>query len=190
MSPTRKQGRDSRRQGNLEVNRGPRPCASGSVAVSFPPGERVAFSAIPPTLSSLPFLSTSRGMHVRFLSPARRQVGVIAHRCPQRGDRYSPHSCNRGPAKPKVAVVTNNAFQFWQFAKRRRPRGRGQAIRHRRRGQDAAPRQRRGARSRICEDLLVRGIKESRSAQRRRQHGRVLQGQEVAPPLCAVRDDR
>jgi len=65
--------------------------------------------------------------------------------------------CNHGPAKPKVAVITNNAFQFWQFAKRG--------------AEDAGkkfdievevkmpPRGNAEEQVQICEDLLVRGVK-------------------------------
>jgi ribose transport system substrate-binding protein len=65
--------------------------------------------------------------------------------------------CNRGPTKSKVAVVTNNAFQFWQFAKR------GAEDAGKKFDIDVEikmpPRGNAEEQVQICEDLLVRGIK-------------------------------
>ena len=65
--------------------------------------------------------------------------------------------CNRGPTKPKVAVITNNAFQFWQFAKH------GAEDAGKKFDIDVEvkmpPRGNAEEQQQICEDLLVRGVK-------------------------------
>ena len=64
--------------------------------------------------------------------------------------------CTRGPAKPKVAVVTNNAYQFWQFCKN------GAETAGKDFGVDVEVKMPRGGAEdqvQICEDLLVRGTK-------------------------------
>jgi ribose transport system substrate-binding protein len=65
--------------------------------------------------------------------------------------------CDRGPTKPKVAVITNNAFQFWQFAKH------GAEDAGKKFDIDVEvkmpPRGNAEEQVQICEDLLVRGIK-------------------------------
>jgi ribose transport system substrate-binding protein len=86
---------------------------------------------------------------MRFLSRAATLAVLIA--------LAAATGCNRGPAKTKVALVTNNAFQFWQFAKR----GAEKAGHDLDIDVEVKMPQRGNAEEQVqyCEDLLVRGVK-------------------------------
>lgn len=143
----------------------------------------LAFSANPPTLSSLPFLSTSWGKHTDAnplplggpVGLSRRRRGVSSFRRLQSRPGEAEGRRHHQQRVPVLAV------------RQARRRGRRQEIRHRRRGQDAAPRQRRGAGPDLRGSDRSRHQRHLHQLQRRHQHGRVLQDE--GRTAGAVRDD-